>query len=158
MSRMFSTMNTLHINYDYQPNYRFQSRISNFENNNNNNNNNVVDPYLKYKLSIQTAFNTTRTLYYFNNTIIYDNDTKTFTASLPELNSSTNQEVNIISILDKNTGTYIEKPQDIQYSYNTQTNEIYITIPSFDISYSVLMNVIGDMGNNLKVEYNLRYG
>jgi hypothetical protein len=147
-------MNTLHINYNYQPNYRFQSRISNFDNNNNNN---VVDPLLKYKQSIQTALNTSRTLYYFNNNIDYDNDTKTFTAFLPELISSTNQEVNIISILDKTTGTYIENSQDIQYSYDTQNNKISITIPSFDNSYSILMNVIGDMANNLKVEYKLRY-
>jgi len=151
---MFSSMNTLHINYNYQPNYRFQSRISNFDNNNNNN---VVDPLLKYKQSIQTALNTSRTLYYFNNNIDYDNDTKTFTAFLPELISSTNQEVNIISILDKTTGTYIENSQDIQYSYDTQNNKISITIPSFDNSYSILMNVIGDMANNLKVEYKLRY-
>jgi hypothetical protein len=148
-------MNTLHINYNYQPNYRFQSRISNFDNNNNNNN--VVDPLLKYKQSIQTALNTSRTLYYFNNNIDYDNDTKTFTAFLPELISSTSQEVNIISILDKTTGTYIENSQDIQYSYDTQNNKISITIPSFDNSYSILMNVIGDMANNLKVEYKLRY-
>lgn len=154
MTRMFSSMNTLHINYNYQPNYRFQSRISNFDNNNNNN---VVDPLLKYKQSIQTALNTSRTLYYFNNNIDYDNDTKTFTAFLPELISSTNQEVNIISILDKTTGTYIENSQDIQYSYDTQNNKISITIPSFDNSYSILMNVIGDMANNLKVEYKLRY-
>jgi hypothetical protein len=147
-------MNTLHINYNYQPNYRFQSRISNFDNNNNNN---VVDPLLKYKQSIQTALNTSRTLYYFNNNIDYDNDTKTFTAFLPELISSTSQEVNIISILDKTTGTYIENSQDIQYSYDTQNNKISITIPSFDNSYSILMNVIGDMANNLKVEYKLRY-
>lgn len=155
MTRMFSSMNTLHINYNYQPNYRFQSRISNFDNNNNNNN--VVDPLLKYKQSIQTALNTSRTLYYFNNNIDYDNDTKTFTAFLPELISSTSQEVNIISILDKTTGTYIENSQDIQYSYDTQNNKISITIPSFDNSYSILMNVIGDMANNLKVEYKLRY-
>jgi len=154
MTRMFSSMNTLHINYNYQPNYRFQSRISNFDNNNNNN---VVDPLLKYKQSIQTALNTSRTLYYFNNNIDYDNDTKTFTAFLPELISSTSQEVNIISILDKTTGTYIENSQDIQYSYDTQNNKISITIPSFDNSYSILMNVIGDMANNLKVEYKLRY-
>ena len=153
MSRMFNSMNTLHINYNYDPNYRFQSRISNFDNNNNN----VVDPLLKYKQSIQTTFNTSRTLHYFSKNLYYDNDTKTFNVLLPQLHSSINQEVNIISILDKNTGTYLGIPKDIQYSYDTKNNIMSITVPSFDMSYSILMNVIGYHLDNLNINYELSY-